>query len=82
MKDNEKRLKQVMMDVLDISYEAINEDTSVDTVDEWDSVKHLNLVLAIEAEFDITFTEEQTVEILSYTLIKIVLEEHGIKFDI
>ncbi|MBB6216431.1 acyl carrier protein [Anaerosolibacter carboniphilus] len=82
MKDNEKRLKQVMMDVLDISYEAINEDTSVDTVDEWDSVKHLNLVLAIEAEFDITFTEEQTVEILSYPLIKIVLEEHGIRFDI
>ena len=49
-------------------------------MEQWDSLRHLNLVLALEAEFDISFTEEQTVEILNYPLIRIVLEEHGIAF--
>ncbi|MCF3630721.1 MAG: acyl carrier protein [Rhodospirillales bacterium] len=80
MTGNETRLKGVIADILKIDAAIIGEDTSVDTVEQWDSLRHLNLVLALEAEFDISFTEEQTVEILNYPLIRIVLEEHGIAF--
>mgnify|MGYP003571080183 FL=1 len=80
MTGNETRLKGVIADILKIDATIIGEDTSVDTVEQWDSLRHLNLVLALEAEFDISFTEEQTVEILNYPLIRIVLEEHGIAF--
>ena len=34
-----------------------------------------------EDEFDITLTELETVEILSLPLVKVVLEEHGIRFN-
>jgi acyl carrier protein len=77
---SENKLKQVLADVFDIEVSVIDENTSVDTVQDWDSLKHLNLVLALESEFDISLTEEQTVEILSYPLIKAVLEEHNIHF--
>jgi len=77
---SENKLKQVITDVFGIEIETIGENTSVDTVQEWDSLKHLNLVLALESEFDISLTEEQTVQILSYPLIKAILEEHGIHF--
>jgi acyl carrier protein len=77
---SESKLKQVIADVFGIEIETIGEDTSVDTVQEWDSLKHLNLVLVLESEFDVSLSEEQTVQILSYPLIKAILEEHGINF--
>ena len=81
MQVNEGELKQVLANVFGIDVRTIDEATSVDTVGEWDSLKHLNLVLAIEERFNVTLTEEQTVQILSYPLIKVVLEEHGLDFS-
>ena len=78
---NEEQLRMVLADVLGLEVSAINETTSVDTVKQWDSLKHLNLVLALEEKFNIALTEEQTVEILSYSIIKAVLQEHGVSFQ-
>jgi acyl carrier protein len=78
---NEDKLKNVLADVFKIEAKTIGEDTSVDIVEKWDSLNHLNLVLALEEAFDISFTEEQTTEILNYPLIKIVLQEHGVTFE-
>ena len=80
MRVGEDKLKQILADVFDIDAGAVDDTTSVDTVKEWDSLKHLNLVLALEQQFNITFSVEQTVEILNYPLIKAVLGEHGISF--
>jgi acyl carrier protein len=80
MEVDENRLKQVLADIFKIDAQSINEDTSVDNVEKWDSLTHLNLVLALEDAFNITFTEEQTVEILNYPLIKLVLQERGVEF--
>lgn len=81
MQFSEDKLKQVLANTFEIGSELINEDTSVDTVETWDSLKHLNLILALEAEFDVTFSEEQTVEMLNYPLIKAVLQEHDVQFE-
>ena len=81
MEASEDKLKQVLADIFDIDVATINDMTSVDTVEEWDSLKHLNLVLALEQEFNITLSVEQTVEILNYPLIKAVLGEHGVRFN-
>ena len=81
MRVSECKLKQVLANVFGIDVSTIDETTSVDTVAEWDSLKHLNLVLALEEKFNVTLTEEQTVQILSYPLIKVVLEEHGVDFS-
>jgi len=80
MNQNELRLKEVLSKCLKIDESEINETTSVDTVPLWDSLKHLELVLTLEDEFKVSFSPEQTVEILNYPLIKIVLSEHGITF--
>ena len=77
---NENKLKQVMANVFGVGASVIDENTSVDTLEEWDSLHHLNLVLALESSFDVTLTEEQTVEILNYPLVKAILQEHGVKF--
>jgi acyl carrier protein len=78
---NEEELRQVLTDVLDLDSSAIIETASIDTIKQWDSLKHLNLVLALEERFGVTLTDEQTVHILSYPLIKIALEEQGVRFN-
>lgn len=80
MQVTEEKLKQVLADIFGIDAATVDQTTSVDTVEKWDSLNHLNLVLALEQQFNISLTEEQTVEILSYPLIKIVLKEHGVDF--
>ena len=77
----EHRVTQTIAAVLEIDASEINGDTSVDTVESWYSLRHLNLVLALESEFDISLTEEQTIEVLNYPLIVAVLAEHGISDD-
>lgn len=81
MQASENKLKQVFADVFGMEAASVNESTSVDTVKKWDSLKHLKLVLALEEQFGVTLTEEQTVEILNYPLVKAVLEEHGVLFQ-
>ncbi len=73
------RLKQVMARIFGVDVSAIGDDASPDTIENWDSLRHMNLVLALEEEFGIELTDDQTVEIMSYPLIKIVLSEHGIE---
>ena len=80
MVDNETLLKNTVAGVLGISPDDINDDSSMDNLNEWDSVKHLNLVLAIEEIFGVSLTEEQSLEMLSFSLIKLVLSEHNINF--
>ena len=76
---DENKLKSVIATVLNIDESRINEDSSIDTIEEWDSLRHMNLVLAIEEEFGVSIPDEEAAEITSYKLIKIVLEELGAK---
>ena len=81
MNTNEQLLKTTLATVFNVPIDIIGEDSSMGTVSQWDSVKHLNLVLAIEDPFNVSLTEEQSLEILSFPLIKLVLAEHGISFS-
>jgi acyl carrier protein len=80
MSTNEIKLKKVLSDVFKVDAGMVNDDSSVDNIERWDSLNHLNLILALELEFNVSFSEEQTVEIMSYPLIKIALQEHGVMF--
>jgi acyl carrier protein len=79
MQKQEQRLKEVLSRIFNVSLDTITEEASPDTIENWDSLRHMNLVLALEEEFDVEFTDDQVVEILSYKLIKIVLQEHGVE---
>jgi acyl carrier protein len=76
----EVTLKQVLADVFGVDASLINDDSSVDTVAAWDSLNHLNLVLALEERFEVSLTEDQIVEMLNYPLVKATLAEHGVEF--
>ena len=51
-----ERIKQVIKDTFDLS--NVSDDISQKTCVEWDSMHHLQLVVAMETEFDISFEPE------------------------
>jgi len=68
-------IKQVMSDVLDIDINDINEDSSPDNIEKWDSLSHIKLIIALEVKLDIQLTPEDTMDMLSVKLIKLIIEE-------
>jgi acyl carrier protein len=72
---DETRLKQVVADVLEVDPAVIGPDFSMDNVEQWDSLRHMTLVLSIEDEFGITIPDEEAADITSWPLIRLVVEE-------
>jgi len=74
-KNLNEKLKNIVGDVLGADANTINDYSSPDNIEAWDSLKQMNIVLAIENEFRIQFSDEQVVNMLSYKLIRLCLEE-------
>jgi len=71
----ENKLRSIFADVLDIDPSSINQDSSPETVDTWDSFAHMRLVMAVENEFGLSLTMEQILSIEDYrSLLDIVRE--------
>ena len=73
----ETRIKKVMSEVLDVNINEINEDTSPETLEAWDSLKQMNLIVALEEEFSLEFTDEEIEDLLNFKLIKLTIEERA-----
>ncbi len=50
-----ERLNTVFQDVFDDDTIEVDEDTTADDIDDWDSMEHINLIAAVETEFGIKF---------------------------
>ena len=62
----ELKLVEIMAPIFEVEESEISENASPENVEKWDSLAHMNLVIALEQEFDIQFTEDQIVESLSF----------------
>ena len=70
-----EKVVQIMADVIGVDAGTIDDESSPDTVEAWDSLKHMNVVLSVEEVFEIQFTDNQIVEMLSVrAIIEAVLQ--------
>mgnify|MGYP003966533667 FL=1 len=63
--DVQEKVIQVLGNILQVSPEEISTKTTSDDVEKWDSMNHINMILALEQEFGIRYDEEQVVSMLS-----------------
>ena len=70
-----ERVIAIVGKVLNAPPGSITEKSSPDTVENWDSLAHMNIVLALEQEFGIQFDDEQLLEMLNVGLIVDTVQE-------
>ncbi len=73
---NEDKLKEVIGDTFDIDEDEIGNETSNETIEQWDSLNHLRLVTALEGEFDISLTMDEINNMTSYPKIVELVIKH------
>ena len=71
----ELRIKEIMINVFELNKELIDVEFSQDNIDSWDSLNHLDLIVALEEEFDVVFPIEDIGNLVSYKLIRLIIEE-------
>ena len=72
---DEESLKQILATVLKVPVGNIDGDTNMDTVESWDSLNHMNLILALEDAYRVRIPDDEATNITSYPLIKLVVNE-------
>jgi acyl carrier protein len=69
------KIKEVMSAVLEVPLESIMDDASPDNIENWDSLRHLNLILALEEEFGISIPDDEVGNLVNFKLIQITINE-------
>ena len=62
MKD---KIKNIMSAVLEVEFDRISDSDDTKSIDNWDSINHMNLIVALEEEFNVLFDDEEIVELTS-----------------
>jgi acyl carrier protein len=52
---HERKIIDIISDILNIKKREISNKTSMNNIDQWDSLKQIQIILAIEDEFNIRF---------------------------
>jgi acyl carrier protein len=71
-------LRDILADILEISPEEVTPETGVGTIENWDSFRHLQAILAIEGEYGVQFDPARIAELTNVSLIKAELEAKGV----
>ena len=66
----DRRFRAVFEAVLAVDANAISDADSPKTIPQWDSVAHLQLLLALESEFGVQFTPDDMMRLSTVGLIR------------
>jgi acyl carrier protein len=69
----EVRLKQIFAELFELDPSTIDGTTSIDNVERWDSLQHISMIVSVEQEFGVRFSEEEMAELLNYERVRATL---------
>ena len=62
MSSTSERITKIMVEIMEVDESSINQDTNPDNMPQWDSLSHVQILLAIEKEFNVTISPEEGIE--------------------
>ncbi|MBO4459592.1 MAG: acyl carrier protein [Clostridiales bacterium] len=73
-----EKLNEVFQDVFDDEDITVTDETVASDVDGWDSLEHINLLVAVERAFGIKFTMGQTTHLKNVgEMVDVIIEKLG-----
>ena len=81
MLENSEKLLTLLSGVFKVDARVINDESSPENIDTWDSFNTLKMITVIENEFKITLPLEDVVKIKSVKDIKTLLVTNGVAID-
>jgi acyl carrier protein len=69
-----ERFFGVLSSVLNVPHDLLGPESSRDSVDPWDSIKHISVVMALEEEFGIEFTDREIADLSSASALMQAIE--------
>jgi len=70
----DERVKRVMAGVLGVPLEQISDLSTPETIESWDSFGHISLVMALEEEFSIAFSDQEIAQLGSVQAIVLAVK--------
>ena len=70
-----ERLNEVFQDVFDDDEITVNENTTSKDIEDWDSLEHINLIVAVEKEFGIKFNMNEVTSMKNVGEMVTIIEE-------
>lgn len=70
-----ERVQAIASDIFGVHAGKITADSSPETIENWDSMQHLNLVLAIEEKFGVQLAPEEIEEMRSIGVAAALVEK-------
>lgn len=72
------KVDEVFQDVFDDENIHVNDETTADDIEDWDSLEHINLVVAVENAFGMKFTMGEVTGMKNVgEMVDIILERTG-----
>ena len=66
-----EKVLELVSQIMKVPINELSEESSPEKIESWDSLSHMTLILALEEAFDVIFTDEEIVEMVS---VKLILE--------
>ena len=63
------QVRQIVADIFTVPLDSVTADSSPQSIESWDSMAHLNLVLSLEQAFGVNITPDEIAEMISVSAI-------------
>jgi acyl carrier protein len=72
------RVEEIIGKLFNVDPDELDNLSSRDTIEGWDSMGHLNLILGLEAEFKVSISIADAMEMVSVEKIRQILRNYGV----
>lgn len=72
------RVEEVVAKIFSVDLSEVTDQSSKETIEEWDSMGHLSLITGLEEEFKVSLAIADAMEMTSVGKIKQVLRDYGV----
>lgn len=79
MEEIYERLNEVFRDIFDDDTIEVNDSTTADDIEDWDSLNHITLIDAVESEFGVRFTMGEVSGMKDVGEMAAIIKERGKK---